>query len=74
MHVLGWGVVVLGVCGVKPAGEGVLGTLARVSSKQLIWDWGQGYTDSSVYPYCDVFRSLGVGVLLANGGHELAPV
>jgi hypothetical protein len=23
---------------------------------------------------CDVFRSLGIGVLLADGGHELAPV
>jgi hypothetical protein len=29
---------------------------------------------SSVYPYCYGFRSLGVGVLLAVGGHELAPV
>jgi hypothetical protein len=44
MHVLGWGVVVLGVCWVKPAGEGVLGTLAGVSSKQPIWDRGQGCT------------------------------
>jgi hypothetical protein len=29
---------------------------------------------SSVYPYFDGFWSLGVGVLLADGGHELAPV
>jgi hypothetical protein len=29
---------------------------------------------SSVYPYFDRFRSLGVGVLLALGGYELAPV
>jgi hypothetical protein len=29
---------------------------------------------SSVYPYFDGFRSLGVGVLLALGGYELAPV
>jgi hypothetical protein len=29
---------------------------------------------SSVYPYFDGFQSLGVGVLLALGGHELAPV
>jgi hypothetical protein len=29
---------------------------------------------SSVYPYFDGFRSLGVGVLLAHGGYELTPV
>jgi hypothetical protein len=29
---------------------------------------------SSVYPYVDGFRSLGVGVLLELGGYELAPV
>jgi hypothetical protein len=29
---------------------------------------------SSVYPYCDGFRSLGVGILLALGGYELASV
>jgi hypothetical protein len=29
---------------------------------------------SSVYPYFDGFRSLGVGVLLAFGGYELTPV
>jgi hypothetical protein len=29
---------------------------------------------SSVYPYFDGFRSLGVGVLLVLAGHELAPV
>jgi hypothetical protein len=28
----------------------------------------------SVYPYFDGCRSLGVGALLALGGHELAPV
>jgi hypothetical protein len=37
---VGVGIVVLGVSGVKPAGEGVLGTLAGVSSKQPIWDRG----------------------------------
>jgi hypothetical protein len=41
---VGMGIVVLGVCGVKTAGEGVLGTLAGVSSKQPIWDRGQGCT------------------------------
>jgi hypothetical protein len=29
---------------------------------------------SSVHPYFDGFQSLGVGVLLALGGYELAPV
>jgi hypothetical protein len=29
---------------------------------------------SSVYPHFYCFRSLGVGVLLALGGYELAPV
>jgi hypothetical protein len=38
-------------------------------------DLGSGIgVHSSVYPYFDGFRSLGVGVLLADGGHELAPV
>jgi hypothetical protein len=32
--------VVLGVSRVKPVGEGVLGTLAGLSSKQLIRDRG----------------------------------
>jgi hypothetical protein len=40
MHVFGMGIVVLGVSGVKLAGEGVLGTLAAVSLKQPIWDRG----------------------------------
>jgi hypothetical protein len=34
------GIVVLGVSEIKLAGEGVLGILARVGSKQLIWDRG----------------------------------
>jgi hypothetical protein len=38
-------------------------------------DLGSGTgVHSSVYPYFDGFRSLGVGVLLAFGEHELAPV
>jgi hypothetical protein len=44
MHVFGMGLVVLGVSGIKLAREGVLGTLAGVSSKQPIWDRGQGCT------------------------------
>jgi hypothetical protein len=35
---VGKGIVVLGVSGIKPAGEGVLGTLAGVSWKEPIWD------------------------------------
>jgi hypothetical protein len=38
-------------------------------------DLGSGIgVHSSVYPYFYGFRSLGVGVLLALGGYELAPV
>jgi hypothetical protein len=38
-------------------------------------DLGSGTgVHSSVYPYYYSFRSLGVGVLLALGGYELAPV
>jgi hypothetical protein len=38
-------------------------------------DMGSGIgVHSSVYPYCDGFWSTGVGVLAADGGHELAPV
>jgi hypothetical protein len=36
-------------------------------------DLGSGIgVHSLVYPYFDGFRSLGVGVLLADGGHQLA--
>jgi hypothetical protein len=38
-------------------------------------DLGSGIgVHSSVFPSCYGFRSLGVGVLRAHGGHELAPV
>jgi hypothetical protein len=38
-------------------------------------DLGSGIgVHSSVYPYFDGFWSLCVGVFLADGGHELAPV
>jgi hypothetical protein len=38
-------------------------------------DLGSGIgVHSTVYSYFDGFRSLGVGVLLAFGGHELAPI
>jgi hypothetical protein len=60
------------VSGIKPVGEGILDTLAGVSSRT---DLGLGIgVHSSVYPYFVGFRSLGVGVLLAFGGYELAPV
>jgi hypothetical protein len=67
------GIVVLGVSGVKTGrrrhfgyfGGGVLETT----------DLGSGTgVHSLVYPYCYGIRSLGVGVLLALGGYELAPV
>jgi hypothetical protein len=67
------GIVVLGVSGIKPAGEGVFGYFCRGELKTT--DLGSGIgVHSSVYPYCDGFQSLGVGVLLALGGYELAPV
>jgi hypothetical protein len=67
------GIVVLGVSGVK------------TRRRRRFWYFGGGElktTDlgsgigvhSSVYPYCDGFWSLGVGVLLALGGYELSPV
>jgi hypothetical protein len=38
-------------------------------------DLGSGIgVHSLVYLYCDSFWSTGVGVLTADGGHELAPV
>jgi hypothetical protein len=41
MHVLGWEYwFLVCVCEVKPAGEGILGTLVGVGSKQPIWDRG----------------------------------
>jgi hypothetical protein len=45
-----WGdwIAVLGVCVEKPAGEGLLGTLAGVSSKQRIWDQGWGCTPQCI--------------------------
>jgi hypothetical protein len=51
---VGVGIVVLGVSGIKPAGEGVFGTLAGMISKQPIWDRGWGYTPQRV-PTLTVF-------------------
>jgi hypothetical protein len=67
------GIVVLGVSGIKPAGEGVFRYFGGGELETT--DLGSGIGEhSSVYPYFDVFRSLGVGVLLALGGYELALV
>jgi hypothetical protein len=67
------GIVVLGVCGVK------------TDRRRRFWYFGGGelettdlgsgtWVHSSVYPYYYGFWSLVVGVLLALGGYELAPV
>jgi hypothetical protein len=67
------GIVVLGVSGIKPAGEGVFGYFGGGELETT--DLGLGIrVHSSVYPYFDSFRSLGIGVLLALGGSELALV
>jgi hypothetical protein len=67
------GIVVLGVSGIKPAGEGVFRYFGGGELETT--DLGSGIgVHSSVYPYFDVFRSLGVGVLLVLGGYELALV
>jgi hypothetical protein len=67
------GIVVLGMSGIKPAGEGVFGYFGGGELETT--DLGSGIgVHSSVYLYFDGFRSLGVGVLLALGGHELASV
>jgi hypothetical protein len=70
---LGWGVVVLGVSGVKTGKRRRFGYFGggELETTDLGSRLGM---HSSVYPYCDDFRSLSVGVLLADGGHELAPV
>jgi hypothetical protein len=46
---VGIGIVVLGVSEIKPTGEGILGTLAGVRSKQPIWV-GDGGALLSVSP------------------------
>jgi hypothetical protein len=67
------GIVVLGVSGIKPVGEGIFGYFGGGELKTT--DLGSGIgVHSSMYPYFDSFRSLGVGVLPVFGGYELAPV
>jgi hypothetical protein len=65
--------VVLGVSGIKPAGECVFWVFSGGELETTNLGSGIG-VHSSVYPYFDGFRSLGVGVLLALGGYVLAPV
>jgi hypothetical protein len=67
------GIVVLGVCGVKTGRRRHFGYFGMGELETT--DLGSGIgVHSSVYPNFDGFRSLGVGVLLMDGGHELAPV
>jgi hypothetical protein len=70
---VGMGIVVLGVSGIKLAGEGIFGYYGGGELETT--DLGSGIgLHSSVYTYSYGFRSLGVGVLLARGGYELTPV
>jgi hypothetical protein len=67
------GIVVLGVNGIKPAGDGIFGYFGGGELETT--DLGSGIgVHSLVYPYFDGFWSLSVGVLFALGGYELAPV
>jgi hypothetical protein len=67
------GILVVGMSGIKPAGGGVFGYFGGGELETTDLGSGTG-VHSSVYPYFDGFQSLGVGVLLALGGYELAPV
>jgi hypothetical protein len=65
--------VVIGVCGVKTGRRRRFGYLGEGELETT--DLGSGIgVHSSVQPSCYSFRSLGVGVLRALGGQELAPV
>jgi hypothetical protein len=66
-------IVVLGVSGIKPQGEGVFGYFGGGELETT--DLGSGLgVHSSVYPYFYSFWRLGVGDLLALRRHELAPI
>jgi hypothetical protein len=73
MHVFGMGIEVLGLCGVKTGRRRRFGYFGGGELETTDLGSGTG-VHSSVYPYFDGFWSLGVGVLLADGGHELVPV
>jgi hypothetical protein len=67
------GVVVLGVSGIKTGRRRRFGYFGGGELEAT--DLGSGIgVHSLVCPYFDGFRSLGVRVLLALGGYELAPV
>jgi hypothetical protein len=67
------GLMVLGMCVGKTGRRRHFGYFGGGELETTDLGSGTG-VHSSVYPYCDIFLSLGVGVLLADGGHELAPV
>jgi hypothetical protein len=67
------GIVVLGVSGIKTGKRRRFGYFGGGELETTDLGSGTG-VHSSLYPYCYGFRSLGVGVLLALGGYELAPV
>jgi hypothetical protein len=67
------GIVVHGVSGVKTGRRRRFGFFGGGELETTDLGSGTG-VHSSVYPYYYGFRSLGVGVLLALGGYELAPV
>jgi hypothetical protein len=67
------GIVVFGVSGIKTGRRRRFGYFG--GGELEITDLGSWIgVHSSVYPYFDSFQSLGVGVILALGGYELAPV
>jgi hypothetical protein len=67
------GIVVLGVSGLKTGRRRRFGYFGGGELETT--DLGSGIgAHSSVYPYFDDFRGLGVRVLLALGGYEFAPV
>jgi hypothetical protein len=67
------GIVVLAVSGVKTCRRRRFGYFGGGELETTDLGSGTGVY-SLVYPYCYGFRSLGVGVLLALRGYELAPV
>jgi hypothetical protein len=70
---VGIGIVVLGVSVIKTDMRRRFGYFGWGELETT--DLGSGIgVHSSVYPYFDAFQSLGVGILLALGGYELAPI
>jgi hypothetical protein len=70
---VGIGIVLLGTCGVKTARRRRFGYFGGGDLETTDLGSGMG-VHSSVYPHFYSFWSLGVGVLLALEGHELASV